>query len=146
MQAFSSKEEESVAVADWLKQLVANGVNPGEIGIAVRTESQFERAEKAGSEAGLSGKLNNQDSRDSVSIITMHQAKGLEFKCVAVMACDDNLIPLESPIVSVSDPGDLEDVCNTERHLLCVACTRVRDQLLITGVTPASEFLDDMPT
>ena len=76
----------------------------------------------------------------------MHQAKGLEFKCVAVMACDDNLIPLESPIVSVLAPGDLEDVCNTERHLLCVACTRVRDQLLITGVTPASEFLDDMTT
>ena len=32
----------------------------------------------------------------------------------------------------------------TERHLLYVACTRAREQLLVTGVTPASEFLDDL--
>ena len=30
-----------------------------------------------------------------------------------------------------------------ERHLLYVACTRARDQLLVTAVAPASEFLDD---
>ena len=39
---------------------------------------------------------------------------------------------------------DLEEVYNTERHLLYVACTRARDNLLITGVDPASEFLDDL--
>ena len=77
-------------------------------------------------------------------MITMHQAKGLEFRCVAVMACDDNLVPLESRIESVADQGDLEDIYNTERHLLYVACTRARDNLLITGVDPSSEFLDDM--
>jgi ATP-dependent exoDNAse (exonuclease V) beta subunit len=33
---------------------------------------------------------------------------------------------------------------NTERHLLYVACTRARDFLLVTGVDPASEFLDDL--
>lgn len=32
----------------------------------------------------------------------------------------------------------------TERHLLYVACTRARDHLLVTGVDPASEFLDDL--
>jgi superfamily I DNA/RNA helicase len=31
----------------------------------------------------------------------------------------------------------------TKRHLLYVACTRARDHLLVTGVDPASEFLDD---
>jgi mRNA-degrading endonuclease RelE of RelBE toxin-antitoxin system len=144
LQTFPTEVEESGAVANWLKQLVTDGVNPREIGIAVRTELQFERAEKAVKEAGLSVGVHGEASRNSVSIITMHQAKGLEFKCVAVMCCDDNLIPLESRIVSVSDQGDLEDVYNTERHLLYVACTRARDQLLITGVMPASEFLDDM--
>jgi integrase len=29
------------------------------------------------------------------------------------------------------------------RHLLYVACTRARDHLLVTGVSPVSEFLDD---
>jgi adenine-specific DNA-methyltransferase len=36
------------------------------------------------------------------------------------------------------------DMYDTERHLLYVACTRARDHLLVTGVEPASEFLDDM--
>jgi hypothetical protein len=37
-----------------------------------------------------------------------------------------------------------EEVYDTERHLLYVACTRARDHLLITSVEPASEFLDDL--
>lgn len=58
----------------------------------------------------------------------MPLAKGLEFRAVAVMVCGD----------------EVEEVYNTERHLLYVACTRARDQLLVTSVAPASEFLDDM--
>ena len=38
----------------------------------------------------------------------------------------------------------LEEVYETERHLLYVACTRARDHLFVTGVNPASEFLDDL--
>lgn len=73
----------------------------------------------------------------------MHLAKGLEFRVVAVIACDDEVIPLQSRIESVADDSDLEEVYNTERHLLYVACTRARDQLLVTSAGPASEFLDD---
>ena len=82
--------------------------------------------------------------KDCVSISTMHLAKGLEFRAVAVMACDDEVIPLQDRIETVADSADLEEVYDTERHLLYVACTRARDHLLITGVTPASEFLDDL--
>ncbi len=70
----------------------------------------------------------------------MHLAKGLKFRAVAVMACDDEVIPLQERIETVADDADLEEVYNTERHLLYVACTRARDHLLITGVVPASEF------
>ena len=42
------------------------------------------------------------------------------------------------------DEADLEQVYNTERKLLYVACTRARDHLLVTGVKPVSEFLDDL--
>ena len=79
-----------------------------------------------------------------VSISTMHLAKGLEFRAVAVMACDDEIMPLQARIETVADDTDLEEVYNTERHLLCVACTRARDHLLVTGVDPPSEFLDDL--
>jgi ATP-dependent exoDNAse (exonuclease V) beta subunit len=37
-----------------------------------------------------------------------------------------------------------QEVYDTERHLLYVACTRARDHLLVTGVSPASEFLEDL--
>jgi superfamily I DNA/RNA helicase len=74
----------------------------------------------------------------------MHIAKGLEFRAVVVMACDDEVIPLQERIETVADDADLEDVYNTERHLLYVACTRARDHLLVTGAAPASEYLDDL--
>jgi len=60
------------------------------------------------------------------------------------MACDDEVLPLQARIENVTDEGDLQDVYDTERHLLYVACTRARDHLLVTGVTLASEFLQDL--
>jgi len=74
----------------------------------------------------------------------MHLAKGLEYRAVAVMACDDDAVPRQERIENVAEDSDLEEVYETERHLLYVACTRARDQLLVTGVAPASEFLDDL--
>ena len=79
-----------------------------------------------------------------VSIGTMHLAKGLEFRVVAVMACDDEVVPLQERIETVGDDADLQEVYDTERQLLYVACTRARDHLLVTSVEPASEFLDDL--
>jgi hypothetical protein len=79
-----------------------------------------------------------------VSIGTMHLAKGLEFRAVVVMACDDEIIPLQEHIETVGEDADLQEVYDTERHLLYVARTRARDHLLVTGVDPVSEFLDDI--
>ena len=79
-----------------------------------------------------------------MNVATMHLAKGLEFRVVSVMACDDEVLPLQSRIEGVGDDGDLQEVYDTERQLLYVACTRARDQLSISAVEPASEFLDDL--
>jgi hypothetical protein len=56
------------------------------------------------------------------------------------MACDDEVIPSQERIENVADDADLEDVYNSERHLLYVACSRARN-LPVTSVAPASEFL-----
>jgi superfamily I DNA/RNA helicase len=79
----------------------------------------------------------------------MIQQRGLELawrlRCaVAIMACDDEIIPSQERIENVADDADLEEVYDSERHLLYVACTRARDHLMVTGVNPASEFLDDL--
>ena len=74
----------------------------------------------------------------------MHLAKGLEFKAVSVMACDDDILPLQDRIETVADESELDEVYETERHLFYVACTRARDELMVSGVDPASEFFEDM--
>ncbi len=73
----------------------------------------------------------------------MHLAKGLVFRAVAVMARDDEIIPLRERIEAVSDDADLRVVYDPERHLLYVACSRARDHLLVSGVDPVLEFLDE---
>ena len=79
-----------------------------------------------------------------VNITTMHLAKGMEFRVVAVMACDDEVIPSQERIDTAADESELKEIYNTERHLLYVACTRARDQLHISAVKPESEFLQDL--
>lgn len=62
----------------------------------------------------------------------MHLAKALEFRAVAVMACDEEVIPLQERIENAGDDADLQEVYDTEHQLLYVACTRARDYLLIS--------------
>lgn len=144
---FDSPEDEIEAVGKWLSGRINDGMLPHEIGIFVRSESELERALNAVNHASIPYKILDDHvaaTSGHISISTMHLAKGLEFRAVVVMACDDEVIPSQKRIELVADDADLEEVYNTERHLLYVACTRARDQLLVTGVEPASEFLDDL--
>jgi superfamily I DNA/RNA helicase len=121
---------------------------PSEIGVFVRSSRELRRvrnAVKEGSIPTLELSDNIEVTPGKLSIGTMHLAKGLEFRAVAVMACDDEVIPSQERIENVADDADLEEVYDSERHLLYVARTRARDHLLVTGVKPASEFLDDLP-
>ena len=45
-----------------------------------------------------------------IAVSTMHHAKGRKFRDVAVMARDDEVIPLQERIESVADDADLEEV------------------------------------
>jgi hypothetical protein len=135
------------AVGQWLRARADGGVAPHEVGIFVRSAAQLERARAAAQDAELPFRVLD-ETVDTISghasIATMHLAKGLEFRAVVVMACDDEIVPLQERIETVADDADLEEVYDTERHLLYVACTRARDHLLVTGVDPVSEFLDDL--
>jgi len=146
--SLSNEAEEAKAVAGWVQEQTVAGLRPHEFGIFVRSEAQLDRARSAADASGLAYKILDEEHVDTTSghiaIGTMHLAKGLEFRAVVVMACDDEVVPLQERIETVGDEADLQEVYETERHLLYVACTRARDHLLITGVKPLSEFLDDM--
>jgi hypothetical protein len=146
VEACTDAEQECRIVGNWIMDRLKEGCAPNEVGVFVRSDAELKRARAAVKSAGaraveLNDKVEVQDG--AVAISTMHFAKGLEFRSVVVMACDDDVIPQSDRIEAVADDADLEEVYNTERHLLYVACTRARDHLLVTGITPVSEFVDD---
>jgi mRNA-degrading endonuclease RelE of RelBE toxin-antitoxin system len=147
IKVLNTADEESRVVGEWLKARMSEGVQPHEVAVFVRSFAQLDRAKAAAKHAELPLNVldeNVETAIGKISIGTMHLAKGLEFRAVAVMACDDEIIPLQDRIETVVDDADLEDVYNTERQLLYVACTRPREYLSVSGVAPASEFLDDL--
>lgn len=147
IRSFADAGEESAAVGAWLRERTDEGMAAHELAVFVRSNDELRRAQDAVEAAGLKAQILDERAQvkpEAVAISTMHLAKGLEFRAVAVMACDDEVIPSQQRIESITDEADLEEVYNTERHLLYVACTRARDNLLISGVRPASEFLDDL--
>ena len=94
---------------------------PHEIGVFVRSPAELEWAQAAVEDAGLRHKVldeNVETTSGHVSVSTMHLAKGLEFRAVVVMACDDEVIPSQDRIETVADDADLAEVYDTERHLL----------------------------
>jgi len=145
--ACASEAKETEAVAGWIGACLRAGFAPHEIGVFVRSDAELKRARTALKAAGL-GSVELSDKVEveagAAAVGTMHFAKGLEFRAVAVIACDEDVIPSPERIESVADDADLEEVYDTERHLLYVACTRARDRLLVTGVAPVSEFLEDL--
>jgi len=72
--------------------------------------------------------LTNQDDddneNDSVKLMTVHAAKGLEFACVYVVGMEDQLFP---SMMSMNSREDLEE----ERRLFYVAVTRAKEKLTL---------------
>jgi DNA helicase-2/ATP-dependent DNA helicase PcrA len=87
---------------------------------------------------------------DCVQLMTLHTAKGLEFRLVFLVGLEDGLFPSQQ---SIYDAGKLEE----ERRLCYVGITRAREKLYITHAekrllygreTPASKsrFLRELPS
>jgi hypothetical protein len=74
----------------------------------------------------LQEKVESAQSAAAISVMR------LESHFIAVMACDDEAVPLQ---------GMTDEAYITQRHPMDVACTRVRDQFSASGAQPPSEFL-----
>lgn len=133
MQLFDDPDAEIAEVGSWLRARLAEGMLEGELAVLVRGQAQLGRGRAAVKVADT-----------AVSIILMHDAKGLEFRAVAVMALDEDVLPDPERLADIGDMADLEAIQDAERHLLYVAVTRARDRLMLSGITPGCEFLDDL--
>lgn len=147
VQLFEDEKQEIERVGAWIDERLAAGVAAHEMGVFVRSEAELARAMTAVKQYGKGvARLDrhSEPEEGKVAVRLMHDAKGMEFRAVVVMACDDQVVPLQSRMEAISDAAELETTYETERHLLYVACTRARDYLFVTATKPGSEFLADM--
>ncbi len=144
-QGFDRVSKEIEVVSKWLKGLIAEGYAARDIAIFARTEGALrDRAAPALEKAGLTGHWLNDEqppSNADASLGTMHRAKGLEFKVVAIMGCDNDLLPLAYGMKDLVDDADREAYVEQERNLLYVACTRARERLLVTYTGKPSQWV-----
>jgi hypothetical protein len=136
---FPDDAAERKAAASWLRDRLGEGMDPAEIGVLVRSQGQLGQARETVKLAGLDWR-----SETGPAVLPMHDAKGLEFRAVAILAANEDVIPDPGRLAGIGDMAELEAAHETERHLLYVACTRARDRLWISGVEPGSEFLEDL--
>jgi superfamily I DNA/RNA helicase len=127
IQIFDNRVAEIAELNAWLKGILAAGTKASETAVLVRRQDQLAELTDIG-----------------VPVLTMHDAKGAEFRVVAVPFLDQNVLPDESRLLAAKDEAELDEVMTTERHLLYVAATRARDRLWMSGVQPASDFLQDL--
>lgn len=139
-------DEEATAAAQFLRNLLEQGIRANEIGIFCRSKDQIARASKVAEMAAVEtvSSLAGRGPEEAVLIGTMHLAKGLEFRAVLIVGCDEGVLPLAARIDDVADEFELDEVVATERQLLYVAATRARDHLFVSAVAPGSEFLEDL--
>lgn len=148
MVAIRENEAAEIAFAsEMLRNALQEGFRPEEMGIFVRSEAQLGRARAAASSAGLPTRsfVSRAGADEDAALLgVMHLAKGLEFRLVLLMACDEGILPLAERVADVADDFELDEVIATERQLFYVAATRARERLIVTAMAPGSEFLDDL--
>ena len=136
---FADTTAERDGVAEWLRRLhEEKKIKSGEVAVFFRSENERQRACDAVMHSPFANEL------PAPKLCPMWDAKGLEYRAVVVMACDSDVIPSPERIAEADLVTGLDDIYETERNLLYVACTRARDFLLVTCAGTPSEFLLDL--
>lgn len=112
-----------------LTELVQDGTPSGDervenLNMMVSNASQFSNLEDFLSEAVLMSSSDEESAKNSVTLMTLHAAKGLEFPVVFIVGMEEGLFP------SIRDDNEAE--IEEERRLAYVGMTRAREKLYLS--------------
>ncbi|MGW5211137.1 UvrD-helicase domain-containing protein [Streptomyces sp. NPDC004051] len=142
---YGSEQEEVAALVARVRDWVAQGIHPSEIGVCARFNVLLDKAYDKLSAAGVPVvRVRDNPGRDvnGVRLATMHAMKGLEFRCVAVLGVTAGAVPFGREVTPASvDALQHESDLLRERCLLFVACTRAREALAVSWSGAGSPFL-----
>ena len=143
--SYSSIQEEIEGVCVWIKERLEEGYQARDILILARTELLLAQRAEAILENQNIDYLYLRDDQsladELASLGTMEQAKGIESKLVVIMGCEEGIIP-QIPS-STTDEDELKQIHTQEKNLLYVACTRAREQLLVTHTGQKTSLLSN---
>ncbi|MCI3151494.1 DNA helicase UvrD [Streptomyces sp. GB4-14] len=144
-QGYATRQEETEALVDRVRELLDDGLAPHEIGVCARFNLSLDAAEEKLKTAGIPVvrvKGQTAQGAEGVRLATMHAMKGLEFRAVFVLGVGEGSVPFAREITPrEADAPQHEADLLRERCLLFVACTRAREALSVTWSGAASPFL-----
>jgi hypothetical protein len=144
-QGFATRQEETESLVNRIRDLLAEGVAPREIGVCARFNLALDAAEEKVKSAGIPvSRVRGRATPEAggVRLATMHAMKGLEFRAVFVLGVNEGAVPFEREVTAREvDPLQHDADLLRERCLLFVACTRAREALTVTWSGKASPFL-----
>lgn len=143
----ANPEAEAEAVAGWLNLYFSRGGRPADVAVLGRSRSVLTgRIEPLVSRLGLSADYLSVDrvsAGNGLTVGTMHNAKGMEFRVVVIMGAEERYLPNRSGLEHHVDDAARAAFIERERNVLYVACTRARERLLVSAGGPPSPFLSD---
>ena len=140
VRGFADRAAELDALVAQVEEWLSQGVEADSVGVAARTRSLAGEVTERLRDADIdSGSLTH---GPGVRVGTMHGMKGLEFRCVAVVGVDADLVPYAEQVADrAEDPVAHGHDLQRERNLLFVSCTRARDALYVSHSGEPSPFL-----
>jgi superfamily I DNA/RNA helicase len=143
MSGYTTTVQENAALVEQIRAWVAEGLAAGEIAVFVRERRTVTDILRAFRDAGLpAAEVTAHEDRsdgDLVRVMTMHRAKGLEYRAIALPRMSATEFP--PPYVRDLADEDARSAERTERNLLYVAGSRARERLWISWAGHPSRLL-----
>ena len=137
LSAYGSDGDELNALTQWVSELPSDKIRDSEIGVLAYTNKQLVLIKEQFSNASIESLILTSDKADDqksvgVRLCTMHRAKGLEFKAVAIPFMSSAQFPPKWLLDKTIDDADREDTEAQFKSLLHVAATRAKVLLRVS--------------